>query len=433
MTDDVYQRYLRKNENWNYWVNVLDLTFFNLAMSFILGATVLSLYASYLTDSAILIGVIPAVQGVMFMLPQLLTAQRTQRLAHKKSLVVRISVMERLPYLVIGLSILLWPDAPRSLGYLVLILSLMIATGSGGLAGPAWKTMLAKVVPVRRRGSMFGVSSALGGVLGLGGAALSRHVLSTYAYPISFAICFLLCFFFQVCSYVCVALNREPAREPEGVVPSPRAYWGQLPRILRNNPNFCRYLVGNALLTFGAMGTALYIVYARRTLDISDAFAANLTMAVLFGQIVTTPLMGRLADLRGNKWLTELGALLGAASVVLVLLARSSLALYPAFVLFSAGRATIHLANMGITMEFCSEDELPTFTALAGTLSGIPVLLAPLVGGWLADTAGFATLFVAGILFFFAGWAMMRWGVREPRQEIALEPPAVPSVELAEG
>lgn len=433
MTDDVYQRYLRKHENWNYWVNVLDLTFFNLAMSFIYGATVLSLYASYLTDSAILIGVIPAVQGVMFMLPQLLTAQRTQKLAHKKSLVVRISVMERLPYLVIGLSILLWPEAPRTLGYMVLILSLMIATGSGGLAGPAWKTMLAKVVPVRRRGSMFGVSSALGGVLGLGGAALSRHVLSAYAYPISFAICFLLCFLFQVCSYVCVALNREPAREPKAVAPSPRAYWRQLPRILRGNPNFCRYLVGNALLTFGAMGTALYIVYGRRTLDISDAFAANLTMAVLLGQIVATPLMGRLADLRGNKWLTELGALLGAGSVLLILLARSPMALYPAFFLFSAGRATTHLANMGITMEFCSEDELPTFTALAGTLSGIPVLLAPLVGGWLADTAGFAALFVVGIAFFFVGWAMMRWGVREPRHEISLEPPAVSSVELVEG
>jgi MFS family permease len=102
-------------------------------------------------------------------------------------------------------------------------------------------------------------------------------------------------------------------------------------------------------------------------------------------------------------------------------------------VLFSAGRATIHLATMGITMEFCSEDELPTFTALAGTLSGIPVLLAPLLGGWLADTAGFGTLFVVGIVFFFAGWLMMRWGVREPRQESSLPPPAIPSVELAEG
>jgi len=433
LTDDAYRRYLLKHENWNFWVNVLDLTFYNLAMSFIYGATVLSLYASYLTDSAILIGLIPAVQGVMFLLPQLLMAQRTQALARKKPLVVRISVLERLPYLVVGLAILLWPGAPRPLAYLVLILSLVTATGAGGLAGPAWKTMLAKVVPVQRRGRLFGVSSALGGLLGLAGAAASRHVLASYAYPTSFAICFLLCFLFQLCSYTALCLNREPAREPEAAAASPRAYWRQLPGILRRNANFRRYLFGYALLTLGAMGTALYIVYARRTLQITDAFAANLTMAALLGQIISTPLVGRLADLRGNKWLMELGALLGAGAVLLILLARSPLALYPAFVLVNAAAATIHLASMGITMEFCTEDELPTFTALAGTLSGIPVLVAPLLGGWLADTAGFGALFGVGIAFFAAGWGMMRWGVREPRHEARATQAQGTTVELAEG
>ncbi len=369
----------------------------------------------------------------MFLLPQLLMAQRTQVLARKKSLVVRISVLERLPYLVIGLAILLWPQAPRPLAYLVLVLSLVTATGAGGLAGPAWKTMLAKVVPVQRRGSLFGISSALGGLLGLAGAAASRHVLATYAYPTSFAICFLLCFLFQVCSYAALCLNREPAREPEAVIGSSRAYWRQLPGILRSHANFRRYLIGYALLTLGAMGTALYIVYARRTLQINDAFAANLTMAALLGQIVSTPLMGRLADLRGNKWLMELGALLGAGAVLLILLARSPLALYPAFLLVNSAAATISLASMGITMEFCTEDELPTFTALAGTLSGIPVLLAPLLGGWLADAAGFGALFAAGIAFFVLGWGVLRWGVREPRHERPRSQPDAAPAKVAEG
>jgi MFS family permease len=433
LADDAYQSYLLKHENWNFWVNALDLTFYNLAMSFIYGATVLSLYASYLTDSAILIGLIPAVQGVMFLLPQLLMAQRTEGLARKKPLVVRISVLERLPYLVVGLAILLWPGAPRPLAYLVLLLALITATGAGGLAGPAWKTMLAKVVPVRRRGRLFGLSSALGGLLGLAGAAVSRQVLSTYAYPVSFAICFLLCFVFQVFSYICVALNREPARQPEIATTTPRTYWRRLPAILRRDRNFGRYLISHGLLSFGAMGAALYIVYARRTFAVSDAFAANLTMAALFGQIVSTPLMGRLADLRGNKWLMELGALLRAAAVLVILIARSPLALYPAFVIFQAATATGSLASMGITMEFCSEDEMPTYTALASTLSGIPVLLAPLLAGWLADAAGFQTLFVVSVAFALAGWAMARWGMQEPRQHRTVSPAGAAPLESVEG
>ena len=121
LSDEAYQAYLSKHATWNFWVNVLDLTFFNTAMSFIYGATVLSLYASYLTGSAVLIGLIPALQGVMFLLPQMLLARRTQSLSRMKPFLARISIFERLPYSIVALSIFLWPNAPRGLAYATLL------------------------------------------------------------------------------------------------------------------------------------------------------------------------------------------------------------------------------------------------------------------------------------------------------------------------
>jgi MFS family permease len=416
LSDADYQAYLHKHANWNFWVNVLDLTFYNLAISFIYGATVLSLYASYLTDSAVLIGLIPAVQGVMFLLPQLLLARQTQALPRKKPLLARISILERLPYSIIALSIFLWPNAPRELAYVVLIVCLVVATGSGGLLGPGWKAMLAKVIPVQRRGAMFGLSTALGGVLGLAGAAASRYILARYAYPTSYAICFGLCFFFQLCSYTCLLLNREPAREPDVSALSARDYWRRLPGMLRGHPNFCRYLMGHALLTFGMMGTALYIVYARRTMGITDGMAGNLTMAALFGQALSTPIMGRLADKRGNKWLQERAGPISAAAILLVALAPSEIWLYPAFMLLNVAGHAMSIAGMGITMEFSSEDEIPTYTAMAGTILGVPTLLAPLVGGWLADAGGFGLLFGVALVFSVSGFIVIRLAVKEPRQ-----------------
>ena len=203
--------------------------------------------------------------------------------------------------------------------------------------------------------------------------------------------------------------------------------------MLRENPNFCRYLIGHALLVLGMMGTALYIVYARKVFGISDAFAGNLTMAALLGQSLSTPLMGHLADIRGNKWLFELAALVSIGAIALIILANSVIWLYPAFMLVNAAAADMGIAGMGITMEFSSEDELPTFTALAGTLSGIPVLLAPILGGWLADTGGYGLLFGVGLGFSLAGLGTMRWAVNEPRQEISLAQEAAGSVELIEG
>ena len=412
-----YDQYLRQHENWNFAVNLLDLSFFSLARSFIYDSTVLSLYASYLTDSALLIGLIPAIQNVGYFLPQLLIARHTEQLERMKPLIMKVSVMERLPYLFVALGIRFRPNAPPWLSFVILACSLALATSSGGLGSPAWKSMLAKVVPVGRRGRLFGLSDALGGFLGIGGAALSGWILTRYHYPTSFGLCFGLCFLFQLCSYACLSLNREPPKAPSKETLSPRDYWRRLPGLLRENANFSRYLVGRALVTFGAMGTTFYIVYARTAFDLGDGFAARLTMAAFIIQVLSTPLLGWLADRRGNKWVMELGILLDASAVVLIFLAPSSLWLYGVFILANAALAGRRISTLSITMEFSNQEDLPTFTALAGTVLAIPVFLAPVVGGWLADVAGYRALFVAALGFTTLGWVSVHWGLRDPRHE----------------
>jgi MFS family permease len=414
---DEYQAYIRKHTVWNFLVNMLDLTFYHLAVSFVFGSTVLSLYASYLTNRAVLIGLIPAIQSVGFFWPQLLLARRAGNLPRKKPLVQKISVMERLPYLAIGLSVLLWPAAPRWFAFLTLAIGLAVATGAGGLAGPAWQAMLAKVIPTARRGLLFGVSNALGGLLGVAGAALSRQILERYPYPTSFGICFMLCFCFQVISWICLSLNREPAQAPSRQTLPAREYWRRLPRILSANPNYTRWLVGRSLIILGTMGTAFYVVYARHAFEVPDGFAAGLTMAALMSQTVSTPALGWLADRRGHKWLTELATLIGALGLGLILLAPNAAWLFAVYVLTNAATAGLSVANFGITMEFGEVEDLPTLAALANTITAVPILVSPVLGGWLADLLGFQSLFAVALVFAMLGWLVLRLGVREPRHE----------------
>ena len=416
-----FDAYVARHAKWNLAVNVLDLTFYHFANSFIFGATVLTLYASYLTSSSILIGIIPAIQSVGYFLPQLLMARQAEMASSKKPIVQRISVTERAPYLVIALGILLWPDAPAWAAYTMLAVSLAVATGSGGLAGPAWKAMLGKVVPVERRGVLFGLSNALGGLLGVVGTMVSRRVLAEFTYPTSFGICFLLAFAFQVVSWIFLSLNREPAKEPAREVTTARAYWRKLPGVLRDHPNFARYLIGRSLITLGAMGTAFYVVYARHTFQVGDEFAANLTMAALISQTAATPLFGWLADKRGHKWLTELCTVIGAGGVLMVLLAPDAGWLYAVYALTNAATAGMYVAGMGITMEFCPPENLPTFTALASTILAAPILLAPVVGGGLVDLMGYPALFAVALACASLGWTVMHWAVVEPRH-VSSEP-----------
>ncbi len=407
--------FVRKHERWNFFANMFDLTFYNLAMSFIYGATVLTLYASYLTDSALLLGLIPAIQSVFFYVPQLLMSRRAERLPRKKPLLIKISIMERLPYLFIALSIFFFPDAPNWLAFAILALSLALATGSGGLGAPAWKAMLAKVIRVDRRGRMFGLSNAIGGALGVLGGFVSRRILSNYAYPTSFGICFLLCFGAHLLSYVSMSLNREP---PEEITPNHEStsdYLRRLPRILRENPNFARYLVSRALAAFGTMGTTFYIVYARDQFQIGDAFAANLTMVALVSQIALTPIIGWLADHRGNRWILASSNWLGALAIICVLLARNSAWFYPAFIFMNALNCANMISGIAIDMEFCPKADIPTYVALAATVQAGPVLLAPITGGWLVDSFGYHVAFITALAFALAGWGSMRFWMREPR------------------
>jgi hypothetical protein len=63
-----------KNFPFNFLVNLIDGGFFGLGIGFASFVTVLPLFVSSLTDSAILIGLIPAVHVVCWQFPQLFTA-----------------------------------------------------------------------------------------------------------------------------------------------------------------------------------------------------------------------------------------------------------------------------------------------------------------------------------------------------------------------
>ena len=406
---------LKRYEKHNFIVNVLDLTFYELALSFIFGSTVLSLYTSYLTSSAFLIGLVPAVQNVGFFLPQLLLSQKTETLALKKPFIMRISVMERLPYLVVAALIFVWPGAPPWLSYGVLLLSLGTGTFSGGLAGPAWQAMIAKVVPPARRGLMFSLGRAIGAGLGLLGALLSRRILADHAYPISFGICFLLSFMAQAASWFCLSLNREPSVPTQRQAVDRRAYLRGLPALLRSDGNLCRYLVARMLVILGGMAGAFYIIYARRAFGVGDAFAGELTMAALAAQVTLVPLLGWVSGRRGHKWLAELGALITAAGLVGLLAAPSAPWLYAVFAVINTGNAAVGVASFAMTMEFCPEQDVPTYTAMINTIMAAPILLAPLVGGWLVDVISLRTTFAVALAFCFVGWGFMRWAVHTPR------------------
>ena len=412
--DDAYRAAVRRNAGWNFWVNIGDLSFVNLAGSFVFISTILPLYVSYLTDSRVLIGLIPAVYIVASHVPQLLMAARAESLERKKPWIVKVSVFERVPWLILALGILLWPTAPAGFSYAFLVAMLLFSQGAVGVASPAWRAMLANIIHPDRKGLMFGLGSAFGGLMGAAGALLARHILDTVAFPLSFGLCFLLAFAGQAISWSFLTLNREPPRRADRARIRLGAYLKELPAVLRGDPNFARFLVSQLLVIFGSLGVTFYIVYGRETFAVSDAFAASLTMAALMSQALGTPLLGWWGDRFGHRSAIEVGALLCAAAGLVMVVAPGAGWMYAAFALLTVSDAGIKVARPALTMDLGAGGRVPTYVALTTTLLAAPALAAPIIGGWLIDLVDFRPVFIAGVVLSLLGWLLLRT-IADPR------------------
>jgi MFS family permease len=248
----------------NFLVNTLDGAFFGFALGFASFITIIPLFISTLTDSAILIGMIPAIHIVGWQLPQIFTAQRVSRLSYIKPMVILMTIIERLPFF--GLALVAWYIPQLGSGIaLWLAFGILIIQGiGGGLTATAWQSMIGKIVPQNRRGFFFGVQSAAANLLASLSAIMAGVILERLDYPVDFTMCFLLAGISMLVSLVFIASTREWDGLPNKNIDRGGAFWRGLIPLLRKNPNFRWFLIVRMLSQFATMAFAFYTVYAVR-------------------------------------------------------------------------------------------------------------------------------------------------------------------------
>ncbi|MHB1416098.1 MAG: MFS transporter, partial [Chloroflexota bacterium] len=182
--------FIQRNLRWNFVALSFDYGFFGLGLTLASTYTVLAAFAERLGASNLLIGALPAVQTLGWGLPALLAANYTERQARKLPLVLSVTLLERVPYLFIGLAAIMLAESQPALTLALTILFVATMAFSGGALMPAWLDVIAKVIPVHLRGRFFALGNVLSGLMGVGGAALVGFFLTNYAFPLSYALCF---------------------------------------------------------------------------------------------------------------------------------------------------------------------------------------------------------------------------------------------------
>jgi len=417
VSDMTFEREVERNFRWNFSVNLLDISFIMLGLSLISRETVIPLLVSKLTSSTVAIGLVPAFYTLGIYLPQLFGASVAEGMPRKKPFVSLIGgVGERLPYLLAGVAVLLLAESSPAAALVALVVMFGISGASAGFATPAWFDMIAKVIPLRRRGLFTGVGHGLGALMGVAGAAVIAFVLEQWPYPQNFALLFALAFGAMVISWLGLVLNREPAN-PSVRPPTPLVtYLRRLPGVLRGDGNFARYIGAMMVVRAGTMAGSFYLVYGVERFQLGGAEVGLLTGVLIGCQAIFNPLWGVLGDRRGHKVVLVGGALALALAALTVWLAPSWPWLVLAFTLLGAFLAADSASLLNIILEFCADEDRPTYIGLSNTLLAPVTALAPLLGGWLAAWLGFSPMFVLAALLAGIGAALLIALVREPRR-----------------
>jgi MFS family permease len=422
MPQSLVEKQIRKDLRYNVVVNMADAVFFGAALGFGSFGTIIPLFVSQLTTSATLIGLVPAIHAVGWQLPQLFTANKVSSLRRYKPFVLVMTINERLPF--IGFALVAWFMV--SLGpqtTLILTFLLLIWQGfGGGFTANAWQSLIAKIIPAEFRGTFFGGQAAAANVFislcAIGAGFLLEKVYS----PLNFTLTFLIAFFFLVISWFALALSREP-EDTEKVIPEKLPpIWQGSSEILKRDRNFAWFLATRLLSMVATVGFTFYIIYCLRYFNMSAVTAGFLTATLTISQTVANAGMGWLGDRWGHRTMLILGLFAVSLSSGLAWFAPSLPWFYLVFILAGVANVSIWTIGMAMTVEFGTETERPVYIGLSNTLVAPVTILAPILGGWIADTMGFKTtfaisvfvgLFTAGVLWLF---------VKDPRHIAPLPP-----------
>jgi len=394
-----------------------DYIFYKVGLAFASQSTILPAFAVYLGAPNVLIGAIPAVTTLGWLLPALFVAGHTETLARKLPFVLRYTAWERAPFLALAALTFLLAERAPGVMLSLLLLVLLLTAGVAGVLIPAWMDVVGRAIPVTLRGRFFAACSTLACVGGLGASVVTASVLAVIAAPASYGVCFLASAGCMVLSYAALTLTREP---PASTPPPPgvplRAYLARIPGLLRRDRNMVWFLTARGCGVVGVMSSGFFTVYALRVLAAPPWQVGVFTTMLLLGQITGNLVFGWLADRVGHRLVLATATAAGLVANAVALASPSLPVFRLVFVLDGVYDAAVAVSALNILLELApADEERPTYIGLGRTAQAPVAFAAPLTAGLLVDALGFRVLFALSACASLCALGLYATRVRDPR------------------
>ncbi len=425
--DALAEHEVRKHLPRNFLAHGLDGGLFIGGMAFLSGAVVAPKMMQSLGGPTWLTAAMPQILAAGAMIPPLLTAPWIERLVRIRPLLLTLGVFQRLPYLIVGLLLLLWgAGCPAGLLVAAVALCPLLSGLFAGSGHTAWQEFVANAIPPHRRSSVWATRNVISSVIGLaaGGAVLS--VLDRFPGSRGYGVLHLITFAFLVASYIAFTFTRE--------IPNPRSrphrsaglgeVLADIPGILHADKRFRLYLLSRGFQVGMLIMIPFMSIFALERLGWADSKLGVLVLGQMAGAITGNLLAAWVGDRWGGKrvLLISKGACLGVC--LAMPWAQTPAAFFALFFLFGAGHFCNQVGNLTLAVELCHLDRrIRYLAAVSGTaLISMAVTWALSTLLWQVSGGNFITVALAGAAAVAVSSLLLTF-VQEPRSQRSTEAP----------
>ncbi|MBI5032737.1 MAG: MFS transporter [Chloroflexi bacterium] len=418
-TDSITTKHYRRN----YFLGMINGGAFGFVDSVASPYLVLSVFVHTLGAPNLLVGLLPAIANGGWYFPQFLISHRLQELPRKLTVYSTAAIIRVICWILIVVSTFLIGQNNPVLLLTIFFLCYSIYCFAAGFAGTPFMDIVARTIPVKRRGSYFGARDLWGALTSIGAGFIVAQFLApelASIFPSNFAFLFLISGLAIVTGLGAFAMVVEPidrsAKRGMSFIDQVRS----AQHIIHQNDAYRRFLLTRIMLAISDIATPFYAIYATTVLRIpAEAIGVYIGISTV-ASLASNPLWSRMSDQRGNR-IVLLGAATSLLALPIIALGfgiipdGASLALPFGILYFISGiaRPAANIAYPSYLLEIAPAGERPLYISFTNTILGIATFV-PVVGGILLDLFGFRVVFLIALVISLIAWLLAR-GMTEPR------------------
>ncbi len=390
----------------NFYAFLWHASFLALAQSFIDVDTVIPAMIIESGGGAMHIGIMTAIMLGGSSFTQLFFAPYISNKPFKKNFLLAGINIRVFSLFALGIILFYLKGNQSSLALWFIFLFIIMFSLAGAFSNISYTDILGKSMNEDRRKSFFSAKQVISGGIVLISAILAKKVLTSFGYPVNFAV-----MFFTGASLLLIATggfwNVKEQNPSTKKISGLRNYLHILRLELKTNPRLGYFL--GFINTQGIIISFLPFVmlYGKETLNTQSNDTGNFLIFKVIGIMVVSLMVFLIAKKIKYNLLLYLNLLFSIILIISVMLINDEYTLRYIFIMGGVVFSLYTITMNGLLLEVSETGNRAIYTGFAGAGNILPALL-PLTGGLLIGNFGFRTFFILYILIVSLSFYFIR-------------------------